>query len=98
MKDTWTSHETWVYECQNCGRRWDEQYDVVHGDDHHGHEATVYQRGGQPAVPPWVEHRCPNCRSENIYTAPYRRNPAVPRSRHGGDLELVFKLRRLHAW
>ncbi|MFC0036775.1 hypothetical protein [Actinomadura rayongensis] len=94
MRETWTSHEAWAYECQSCGNRWQEQFDVVHD----GRAATVYTSDGRPCVPPWTGHDCPDCHSGNLYSAPYQRSPAVPRSRHDGDPRLMSRLRRLHAW
>ncbi|MEW2355915.1 hypothetical protein [Spirillospora sp. NPDC029432] len=100
VHEPWSSHETWVYECQNCETTWDEEYEVRHCADGHGGDAVVFERYGQRSLTPWSDHACPGCASENVraYLAPWgRRTPMVPVQRRD-DLEIVFKLRRLHAY
>ncbi|WP_155884519.1 hypothetical protein [Actinomadura flavalba] len=98
MREAWSSHEIWLYECQYCANVWEEAFDVLHADGGHGHEAIVYRHDGHLCPTPWSTHECPECRSENVFATPYRRRPSVPRSRRDSDLELLSRLRRLNAW
>ncbi|WP_157429884.1 hypothetical protein [Actinomadura oligospora] len=100
LHEAWSNHEVWVYECQNCGRTWDEEFEVRHVADGHGGEAVAYEHDGHSCTTPWTEHLCPDCQRARVraWPAPWRRHHAVPPTRKGDDLELVFRLRRLHAY
>ncbi|MFI0351431.1 hypothetical protein [Actinomadura sp. 9N407] len=100
MHEAWSSHETWVYECQCCSTTWAERFEIRHSPDGHGGDAVVFRRDGQRCMSPWVDHVCPNCESQNVRAslAPWGWHaPVVPAPRPD-DLELVFRLRRLHAY
>ncbi|MFD0685187.1 hypothetical protein [Actinomadura fibrosa] len=100
MHDAWSSSETWVYQCLCCATTWDEQFDVRHVGDGHGGEATVYEREGQRCMTPWTDRACPNCESQNVkaFSAPWGRKAVAKKVKTGGDVAMVFHLRRLHAW
>ncbi|GAA4140807.1 hypothetical protein [Actinomadura keratinilytica] len=100
MHDTWSSHESWVYECLNCLTTWREEFEVVHTADGHGGEVVVYAHEGHPCTTPWLDHVCPRCRCQSVKTFPgaRRRARAEPRTAARNDLEIVFRLRRLHAY
>lgn len=100
VHEAWSSHETWVYACQVCRTTWDEEYEVLFSEDGHGGDVVVFERNGQRSTTPWSDHCCPRCMSENVraYMAPWgEHEPMVPVQRRD-DLELVFRLRRLHAY
>ncbi|GLW62033.1 hypothetical protein Arub01_02770 [Actinomadura rubrobrunea] len=100
MRDTWASRESWVYECLNCLTTWAEEFQVTHTADGHGGEVVAYSHEGYPCTTPWADHVCPNCRCQNVTTFPAtrRRRQAEAHPQGADDLELVFRLRRLHAW
>ncbi|WP_067483498.1 hypothetical protein [Actinomadura hibisca] len=100
VRDAWSSHEIWIYECGCCGTSWDEEFDVRHTADGHGGEAVVYEHDGCRCMTPWLDHPCRECSSGNVkaFAAPWRRRAAVPPVAKEDALELVFRLRRLHAW
>lgn len=100
MREAWSSHESWVYECLSCYTTWQEEYDARHTADGHGGEAVVYKHDGQCCTSPWCDHVCPNCESQNVkaFSAPWGRSLKAPAASRSDDLALVFRLRRLHAW
>ncbi|KAB2344061.1 hypothetical protein [Actinomadura rudentiformis] len=100
VRDAWSSHESWVYECLCCSTTWEEQFEARHTADGHGGEAVVYEHDGHRCTTPWTDHVCPNCESQNVKAlpAPWAKRSDVPLAHRGDDLELVFRLRRLHAW
>ncbi|WP_344590265.1 hypothetical protein [Actinomadura vinacea] len=100
MHEAWSSHETWVYECQNCFTTWEEEYDVRHSADGHGGEVELFEKDGQRCMTPWVDHVCPTCAGQNVKTlpTPLGRHATATPSGNREDLELVFRLRRLHAY
>ncbi|TDB96464.1 hypothetical protein [Actinomadura sp. 7K534] len=100
MRTTWTSHESWAFECLNCSAAWTEELEVRHCADGHGNEAVVYERGGQPCMTPWLDRCCTACQSQNVKALAARpvAHAEVPRARGGEDVAMVFHLRRMHAW
>jgi hypothetical protein len=99
MRDAWASHESWVYECLACATVWEEEFDINHTDDGHGGEAVVYERDGQRCTSPWTDHVCPSCRSQNVKVfASQWRHEQESEAGQPSHLELVFKLRKLHAY
>jgi hypothetical protein len=100
MYETWSSHETWVYECLCCFEIWEEEFDIRHSADGRGGEVVVFEHHGHRCPTPWVDHACPYCGSVNVKAvqAPWGRGEPAVRTRTRDDLELVFRLRRLHAY
>ncbi|MGP4026687.1 hypothetical protein [Actinomadura sp. 3N407] len=100
VREAWSSHETWAFECLNCSTTWDEELEVRHCGDGHGHEAVIYERGGHPCMTPWMDRCCPTCQSQNVKALSVmpRKRDEVPKARSGDDVAMVFHLRRLHAW
>lgn len=100
VRDTWSTHESWAFECLNCATTWDEELEVRHCGDGHGHEGVVYERGGQPCTTPWTDRSCRACGSQNVkaLSAVRGRQAEVPKARGGGDVAMVYHLRRMHAW
>ncbi|WP_157610109.1 hypothetical protein [Spirillospora albida] len=100
VQDVWSTHEAWVYECVHCEHIWNEQFEVRHSDDGHSHDGVAYERHGQRCMTPWSDHVCPRCGAQNVkaVAGAFGRHPIVPEARRGNELELVFRLRRLHAW
>lgn len=101
MRDAWSSHEVWIYECLCCGATWDEEFDARHVADGHGGEAVAYVHDGHPCPTPWTDHPCRDCHSSNVkvFAAPWRRRGAVvpPQARESA-LATLIHLRRIHAW
>ncbi|MBW8481650.1 hypothetical protein [Actinomadura parmotrematis] len=101
MRDAWSSHEVWVYECLCCAASWDEEFEVRHTADGHGGEGVVYEHAGHRCTVPWCDdHTCAACGSQNVkaFSAPWRRRATAPEARRDSGLEMLFRLRRLHAW
>ncbi|WP_153531867.1 hypothetical protein [Actinomadura macrotermitis] len=100
MRDAWSSHEVWVYECLHCDTTWDEEFDVRHASDGHGGEGVVYEHEGHRCMAPWCDHTCPTCGGQNVksYAAPWRKRVSAQRAAADSGLDVVFRLRRLHAW
>ncbi|GAA1550599.1 hypothetical protein GCM10009678_36890 [Actinomadura kijaniata] len=100
MRNAWSDHEVWIYECLRCGATWEEGFDVRHVDDGHGGEAVAYAHGGHPCTTPWTDHPCCECHSGNVkaFSAPWRKSGRVPEQRPDSGLETVIHLRRIHAW
>ncbi|MFC5744026.1 hypothetical protein [Actinomadura rugatobispora] len=100
MRDAWSSHETWVFECVNCATTWEEEFDVRHCADGHGGEVELFEHDGQRCTTPWIDHVCPGCAGQNVKARPasWRRRTTAVRAPARDDLELVFRLRRLHAY
>ncbi|WP_433333563.1 hypothetical protein [Spirillospora sp. CA-294931] len=100
MRDAWSSHEVWVYECLNCFATWQEEFDARHVADGHGGEAVVYEHDGHRCITPWCDHLCNVCGGQNVkvFSAPKAKRAVPPQAKRPDDLELVFKLRRLNAW
>ncbi|MDL4772381.1 MULTISPECIES: hypothetical protein [Thermomonosporaceae] len=100
MRDAWSSHESWVYECLCCFTTWNEEFEVQHIGGGHHEEGIVYEHDGHRCMNPWSDHPCPGCESNNVkaYSAPWTVHVDAPHAQRADDLELVFRLRRLHAW
>ncbi|RFS84649.1 hypothetical protein D0T12_13970 [Actinomadura spongiicola] len=100
MRDAWSSHEAWVFECLNCSATWDEDLEARHYGDGHGNQAVVYTRGGLPCTTPWVDRFCPKCQSQNVkaLSAVRAGHAEVVKARGGADVAMVYHLRRMHAW
>jgi hypothetical protein len=101
VPESLTFHESWLYNCAHCMTVWQEDYEVRCNDDGHGHESVIYFRDGQRCVTPWVDHSCPTCKSCAVKSrpAPWSTKPVeVPSQRQTSHLDLVFHLRRLHAY
>lgn len=100
MREAVTSHERWVFECLSCLRMWAEEYDAQHLADGHGGEVVLYEHHGHRCPSPWADHTCPGCASPNIkaFPAPEAARRQGPSARPTSELELVFRLRRLHAY
>ncbi|MFI0410140.1 hypothetical protein [Actinomadura sp. 3N508] len=100
VRDAWSSHESWVFECLNCATTWKEELEARHYGDGHGNEAVIYERGGQPCTTPWVDRSCPKCQSQNVkaLSAMKGGHGEVPQAPGGSDVAMVFHLRRMHAW
>jgi hypothetical protein len=99
MHESMISPETWTYECLACLHEWHEEFEVGHCADGHGGEVVYYRRNGHRCTSPWAELFCPSCGSYDVKILPpgRPRSQAVPPQRHG-ELEMIFKLRRLHAY
>jgi hypothetical protein len=99
MRETWSSHETWVFECLNCMTTWEEEFDIRHGADGHGGETVVYEHDGHLCPTPWVDHPCPDCKSPNVkavHAPPWARHRQATPPTWPDDIELVNRLRRRH--
>ncbi|MFC4056985.1 hypothetical protein ACFOWE_01675 [Planomonospora corallina] len=64
------SRETWSLECRCCEGVWQEAYDVRRLTDGHGHEAVVWEQGGEPVQPPWSGVECARCGSSRLSAFP----------------------------
>ncbi|XVQ12499.1 hypothetical protein ACQP1W_08050 [Spirillospora sp. CA-255316] len=100
MREAWSSHEIWVYECLHCTMTWEEEFDVRHSADGHGGEVELFEQDGQRCITPWIDHVCPHCGGQNVKAlpAPWGRQVTGVQAATADDLELVFRLRRLHAY
>lgn len=102
MRDSWSSHESWTYECLNCLTTWQEEYDARHVADGHGGEAVIYEHDGHRCTSPWCDHVCPRCGGQNVkaLATPLAeaQDVASPVAGRSDDLAMVFRLRRLHAY
>lgn len=100
MREMWTSHESWVYQCCRCSATWQEDYDVRHVDDGHGREASIYRQAGQQITPPWYDHECPRCHSANVraFTGFWNEPIQVRNRGRAKDLALIARLRRIGAY
>ncbi|TDC87309.1 hypothetical protein [Actinomadura sp. 7K507] len=100
VREAWSSHETWVFECRNCSTYWKEELEVRHCGDGHGNAAVIYERGGHPCMTPWLDRSCPRCQSQNVkaLSATRGEKEEIPKARGGEDVAMVFHLRRVHAW
>lgn len=99
MHESMIWRETWTYECRSCEHEWHEEFEIGRSPDGHGGEVTVYSRMGQRCVSPWTELFCPSCGGYDVTILPtgWGRIPREPRRRQG-ELEMIFRLRRLHAY
>lgn len=99
MRDSMVSTETWNYECSTCLHQWNDEYEVWQGSDGHGGAVVGYLRNGHRCTSPWSELVCPACGGYEAKILPTHRDrrPTVPRQR-GTELEMLFRLRRLHCY
>jgi hypothetical protein len=100
MRETWSSHATWVYECLYCFETWEEEFDIRHSADGHGGEVVLFEHDGHRCTTPWVDHTCPYCGSLNVKAvqAPWARGEPIVRTHPHDDLQLVSRLHRLRAY
>lgn len=100
MRDTWSAHEIWLYQCLCCHSSWQREYDARHMDDGHGGEAVTYEHGGHRCTSPWCDHMCPNCQSQNVKASEvaWTKPSKVPAPRSSEDLAMLFRLRRMNAY
>lgn len=99
MGESMISLETWTFECAGCLHEWREDFEVGHAADGHGGAVVYYRRDGHPCTSPWSERCCPSCGGYDVKIVPHASVRARPRpSRRYAELELVFRLRRLHAY
>jgi hypothetical protein len=99
MHESMISRETWKYECLGCVHEWEEEFEVGRSSDGHGGETVVYSRKGHRCTSPWTELFCPSCGGYDVKTLPTGWAAALPLQRHRyAELEMVFRLRRLHAY
>ena len=98
--ETWTTHESWVYQCTRCLETWTEEYDARHVADGHGGEAVAYRHDGQPCISPWCDHMCPRCHGYSVkaFAAPWSRTASAHAGRDIADQLLVSRLRRMGAY
>jgi hypothetical protein len=101
MREPLIALEVWRYECLSCLHEWQESYEVWYVPDGHGGDAVGYRHDGQCSTSPWTELMCPVCHGCAVQTFPSRttvvRRP-LPRPQRVDDLDLLFRLRRLHAY
>jgi hypothetical protein len=99
MHESMISHETWKYECLGCLHEWQKEFEVGRSSDGHGGEAVVYHHLSQRCTCPWAEPVCPSCGGYDVKILPTGWNVVapIPRQRHT-ELEMIFRLRRLHAY
>src|SRR5262249_17509191 len=100
LRDTVTAQESWVYNCVRCLTVWQEDYEVHHTDDGHGGDAVTYFKGGGRCLAPVSGHTRANCGRGAVRSrpAPWAKPESVRPAPRRNDLELVFRLRRLHAY
>jgi hypothetical protein len=99
MHESMISREMWKYECLGCLHEWQEEFEVGRSSDGHGGDVVVYSRMGQRCISPWAELFCPRCGGYDVKTLPtgWVEVAALPRQ-HYSELEMIFRLRRLHAY
>ena len=99
MHESMISRETWKYECLGCLYEWEEEFEVGRSSDGHGGDVVVYSRMGQRCISPWAELCCPRCGGYDVKTLPtgWAEVAVLPRQRQS-ELEMIFRLRRLHAY
>jgi hypothetical protein len=100
MREPLIALEVWRYECRSCLHEWQESFEVWYVPDGHGGDAVGYRHDGQSSTSPWTELMCPACHCCMVQTFPatmVKRRP-VPRPPRPDDLEMIFRLRRLHAY
>ena len=99
MHESMISHETWNYECLGCLHEWQEEFEVGRSEDGHGGETVVYSQLGQRCISPWSELFCPSCGGYDVKILPtgWTARASIPRQRYS-ELEMIFRLRRLHAY
>ncbi|MCW2944483.1 MAG: hypothetical protein JWR24_1200 [Actinoallomurus sp.] len=99
MHESMVTRETWTYECLSCLHEWQEDYGVARFSDGHGGEVIVYSRMGHRCTSPWAELFCPACGGYDVKILPagWTQVPPLPRQRYA-ELEMLFHLRRLHAY
>jgi hypothetical protein len=99
MRESMISRETWKYECLGCLHEWQEDYEVGRSSDGHGGEVVVYNHLGHRCTSPWAEPVCPSCGAYDVKLLPtgWAVVTPIPRQRPT-ELELIFRLRRLHAY
>ena len=99
MHESMVSLEMWTYECLSCLHEWQVEFEVGRCQDGHGGEVIVHRREGQRCTSPWAELYCPSCGSYEVKILPtgWVQLAPLPRQRHA-ELEMLFHLRRLHAY
>jgi hypothetical protein len=99
MHESMVSNETWTYECLSCLHEWRLEFEVGRFADGHGGEVVVYSHGGHRCTSPWAELYCPSCGCYDVKILPtgWAEVPPIPRQRYA-ELEMIFRLRRLHAY
>jgi hypothetical protein len=99
MHESMISRETWKYECLACLHEWQEDYEVGRSSDGHGGAVVVYRHLGHRCTSPWTEPVCPSCGGYDVKPLPtgWRVVAPIPR-RRDTELEMIFRLRRLHAY
>jgi hypothetical protein len=99
MHESMISRETWKYECLGCLHEWQEDFEVGRSSDGHGGEVVVYRHFGQRCTSPWAEPVCPSCGGYDVKLLPTGWRVVAPiRRRRHTELEMIFRLRRLHAY
>lgn len=99
MYESMVSLETWSYGCSSCLHEWQVVFEVGRCPDGHGGEVIVHSRSGQRCTSPWAELYCPSCGGWEVKILPtgWTHVARLPRQRHA-ELEMLFHLRRLHAY
>jgi Zn finger protein HypA/HybF involved in hydrogenase expression len=99
MHESMISRETWTYECRSCLHEWQEVFQAGRFSDGHGGEVIIYSRLGHRCTSPWAELFCPSCGGCDVKILPtgWTEGSPLPRRRHA-ELEMLFHLRRLHAY
>ena len=101
MRESVTAQESWVYHCGHCLHVWHEDFEAHHTDDGHGGDAVSYYRQGERCLSPSCDRVCPNCGACSCRGRPAaatRPEPVPPPLVRPYDLELIFRMRKLHAY
>jgi hypothetical protein len=101
VREPLISREVWHYECVSCLHEWREIFEIWHVPDGHGGEAVLYRHDGLSSTSPWTELMCPSCHGCSVRTFPGStvvRRAAPPPRRSADVLDILLRLRRLHAY
>lgn len=76
VHQTYVTHDTYVFDCPDCGNRWSVKYEARHSQDPDGAELCMWSRGGLPSMSPDAGMPCQVCTSVRA-TASHQLSPTI---------------------
>ncbi|MGH3097241.1 MAG: hypothetical protein ACRDMV_14740 [Streptosporangiales bacterium] len=76
MHEVHITSEVWAFDCERCGHRWTETYELHATPDFGGGEFSTWHRRGLPCLSPAAGMPCPECAGLRVKQHP--RHSATP--------------------